>query len=114
MNMIVKWIMFALLIMFIAWIIPGITITGFISALFVVLVISLVNTFIRPLIEFISLPLNMLTLGLFSLVINAVLFLLVAKLSPGFQIDGFVNGLLGALILSVFTPMIDKINIRKN
>ena len=113
MNMIVKWILFALLIMFIAWIIPGITITGFVSALFVVLILGLVNTFIRPLIEFISLPLNFITLGLFSLVINALLFLLVAKLSPGFQIDGFVSGLLGALILSVFTPIIDNIDIKK-
>ena len=114
MNMIVKWILFALLIMFIAWIIPGITITGFVSALFVVLILGLVNTFIRPILEFVSLPLNFITRGLFSLVVNALLFLLVGKLSPGFQIGGFVSGLLGALILSVFTPMIDKINIMKN
>lgn len=114
MNMIIKWIMFAILIMFVAWLIPGITITGFISALFVVLVFSLVNVFIRPLLEFISLPLNILTLGIFSLVVNALLFILVAKLSPGFQIDGFWSGFFGALILSVLSPLIDKINIAKH
>ena len=113
MNMILKWILFALLIMFIAWVIPGITVTGFISALIVVIVLSIVNLFIRPLVELISLPLNVITLGIFSLIVNALLFLLAAKFSPGFQIDGFWSGFFGALILSVFTPMIDKINIRK-
>ena len=113
MNIILKWILFALLIMFIAWVIPGITVTGFISALIVVIVLSIVNLFIRPLVELISLPLNVITLGIFSLIINALLFLLAAKFSPGFQIDGFWSGFFGALILSVFTPMIDKINIRK-
>lgn len=114
MNLLVKWVLFALLIMFIAWIIPGITITGFLSALFVVVVLSLVNIFIRPLIQLISLPLNVITLGLFSLIINALLFLLVAKFSPGFQIDGFWSGLFGALILSVMTPLVDKIKISKH
>lgn len=113
MNIILKWILFALLIMFIAWVIPGITVTGFISALIVVIVLSIVNLFIRPLVELISLPLNVITLGIFSLIVNALLFLLAAKFSPGFQIDGFWSGFFGALILSVFTPMIDKINISK-
>lgn len=114
MNMILKWILFALLIMFIAWVIPGITITGFLSALFVVIILSVVNILIRPLVNFISLPLNVITLGIFSLIINALLFLLVAKFSPGFQIDGFWSGFFGALILSVFGPLIDKINIHRN
>lgn len=113
MNIIVKWILFAFLIMFIAWVLPGITITGFLSALIVVFVFGLVNTLIRPLVNFIALPLNIVTLGIFSLVINALLFLLVAKFSPGFQIDGFWNGFFGALILSIFTPLIDNINISK-
>lgn len=113
MNLVLKWIVFALLIMLIAWVIPGITVTGFVSALFVVLIISLVNLFIRPLVQFISLPLNVLTLGLFSLIINALLFILVAKLSPGFQIDGFWSGFFGALILSVATPLVDKINVKR-
>ncbi len=113
MNMILKWILTALLIMVIAWILPGITVSGFLSAMIVVLVIGLINIFIKPLVKFISLPINILTLGLFSLVINALLFLLVAKIAPGFSIDGFWSGFFGALILSVFTPLIDKININK-
>ena len=114
MNLVLRWIVFALLIMLIAWVIPGITVTGFLSAMFVVVIISIVNLFVRPLVQLISLPLNVFTLGLFSLVVNALLFLLVAKLSPGFQIDGFWSGFFGALILSVATPLIDKINVKKS
>lgn len=113
MNVIIRWILFALLIMLIAWIIPGITITGFVSALIVVVILSIVNVLIRPIVQFVSLPLNVLTLGIFSLIINALLFLLVAKFSPGFQIDGFWSGFFGALILSIMTPLIDKIKASK-
>ena len=114
MNFILKWILFALLIVAISVVIPGITVTSFLSAMFVVVVIGFVNLFIRPIVKFISLPLNVLTLGLFSLIVNALLFLLVAKFSPGFQIDGFWNGFFGALILSIFMPVIDKIKIGGN
>ena len=113
MTLLIKWVLFALLIMFIAWVLPGITITGFLSALFVVIILSLVNILIRPLINLISLPLNVLTLGIFSLVINALLFILVARFSPGFEIEGFWSALFGALILSVMSPLIDKIKIGK-
>lgn len=114
MNTAVKWILLTLLIMLIAAIVPGITVSGFLSAALVVAVIGLVNLFVRPMAEFISVPLNFLTIGLFSLVVNALLFLLVAKLSPGFSIDGFWSGFAGAFILSVFAPLIDKINITRN
>ena len=113
MTMLIKWVLFALLIMFIAWVVPGISISSFSSAMFVVVILSLVNIFIRPLINFVSLPLNVITLGIFSLVINALLFLLVAKFSPGFQIEGFFNGMLGAIILSVLSPIVEKVQIRK-
>ncbi len=109
MNLLVRWVLLALLIMLIAWVIPGITITGFLAAMVVVVIIGIVNLLIRPLVQLISLPLNILTLGIFSLIVNALLFILVAKFSPGFQIDGFWSGFFGALILSVISPFIDKI-----
>ncbi len=110
---IVRWILSALLIIFIAWIIPGITISNFVSALIVVVIMGLVNIFIRPLVQLISLPLNFLTLGIFGLIINALLFLLVGKIAPGFTINGFWAGFFGALILSVFTPLINNIGVKK-
>ncbi len=113
MNFFIKWVLFALLIMAIAFFIPGITISGFISAMIVVVIMSLINLLVRPIVEFISLPLNFITLGLFSLIVNALLFLLIAKFSPGFEIAGFWSGFWGALVLSIFTPLIDKIKIGK-
>ena len=110
MNLIIKWILFALLIIAIAWIVPGIEITGFLSALIAVIIISFVNAFIKPILQFISLPINFLTLGLFSLIINALMLLLSAKLSPGFEIEGFWSGFFGAILLSIFAPLISKID----
>lgn len=106
MNLIIKWILFALLIMLIAWIVPGIEVTGIFGALIAVVIIALVNIFIKPILQIISLPINFITLGLFSLVINALMLLLSAKLSPGFEVDGFWSGFWGAILLSIFAPFI--------
>ena len=112
-NMIVKWIFLAFVIMLTAWLIPGISISGFGAALVVVLVMGLVNVLIRPIVKLISLPLNVLTLGIFSLIINTLLFMLVAKFSPGFEISGFWSGFFGAIVLSVLTPLVDKVGTKQ-
>lgn len=106
---IIRWILSALLIMFIAWIIPGISVSNFVSALIAVVVIALVNTFIKPFVQFISLPINFLTLGLFSFVINALMLILAGKIAPGIEIEGFWSALLGSLLLSVFAPIISNL-----
>ncbi len=112
-NTLVRWILSALLVILIAWIVPGITVTNFLTAMLVVVIIALINTFIKPLVEFISLPINFLTLGLFGLVINALLFMLAGKLAPGFEVEGFWSALLGSLLLSVLTPLINKLSVKK-
>ena len=76
-GMLLRWVIYALSIMLVAWIVPGIYIRNFGSALLVAVVMALVNAFIKPLIMFISLPINFLTLGLFTFVINALLFFFV-------------------------------------
>lgn len=109
--MILRWILFALAIMFTAWIVPGITVANFLSAMLVVLIIALINIFVKPLLMFITLPINFLTLGLFTFVINALLLMLAGFLAPGFQVNGFWSALLGSLVLSLIgiaINMIDK------
>lgn len=98
-----KWLALALAIMFTGWVIPGITISSFVSALIAAIVIALVNLFIKPILIFLTLPINILTLGLFILVINALLFLFVAYLVPGIEIDGFWSAFLGALLLTILS-----------
>ena len=100
-KFLLRWILSALIIMLTAHLIPGITITGFWYAMLVVAVMSLVNAFIKPIIMLISFPINALTLGVFTFIINAGLFMLVAKITPGFAIDNFWSALAGAVIVAV-------------
>lgn len=98
-----KWLILALAIMFTGWIVPGISISSFTTALLAAIAIALVNVFIKPILVFLTLPINILTLGIFILVINALLFMFVAYLVPGVEVDGFWSAFLGALILSVLS-----------
>ena len=99
--LLLKWIGLALGIMFVGWVVPGITISNFVTALIAAVVIALINVFIKPVLIFLTLPINILTLGLFILVINALLFMFVAFLVPGVQVEGFWSAFLGALLLSI-------------
>lgn len=103
MTIILKWLALSLAIMFVGWIIPGITVSSFVTALIASVVVALVNLFIKPVLVFLTLPINILTLGLFILVINALLFMFVAYLIPGVEVDGFLSAFLGALLLSIFS-----------
>lgn len=108
-NTLLRWFLYALLIVFISWIVPGIEVDNFLSAMLVCIIIALINTFIKPILQFITLPITILTLGLFSLVINALMFMLAGWLAPGFEIEGFLSALLGSVLLSLFSLGISKI-----
>lgn len=83
-----------------AYIVPGVTIT-FTGAIIAAVVLGALNLFIRPILTILTLPINILTLGLFSLVVNALLVMLTALLVPGFSVDGFWTALFFALVLAV-------------
>ena len=72
----VRWICFALALIFTAWVIPGIEVTSFLSAMFACVIIALINTFVKPVLQLVTLPINFLTVGLFSFVLNALLLML--------------------------------------
>ena len=105
-----RWLLYSLVILFIAWLIPGISVSGIQSALIAIVIIGLINAILKPLVYLITLPINLLTLGLFSLVINALLFMLAGYLTPGFNVEGFWSALLGSLILSALSVPINKID----
>ncbi len=98
-----KWVGLALAMMFVGWIVPGITISNFVTALIAAAVIALINIFIKPILVFLTLPINILTLGIFILVINALLFMFVAYLVPGVEVNGFWSAFIGALLLSILS-----------
>ena len=99
MQILISWFLSALAIMVAAYLLPGVEITGFFPALAAAVVIGLINTFIKPILIILTLPINILTLGLFTLVINALLIILASKLVPGFQVNGFGWAILFSIVL---------------
>ena len=111
MVLLIRWIFYTLAILFVAWLVPGIFVENFQSAMLVTVIMALINIFIRPLIVFITLPINLLTLGLFGLVINALLFMLAGYIAPGFYVDGFLAAFLGSVVLSFLGLIINMITL---
>lgn len=83
-----------------SYVLPGVRVDSFLTAVIVAIILGVVNAFIKPLLVLLTLPVTILTLGLFIFVINAVLVLLVARVVPGFTVDGFWTALLFSFVLS--------------
>ena len=103
MTLIVRWFINALALMLVAYLYSGVQVEGIFAALIAALVLGLVNAFIRPLLVLLTLPVTVLTLGLFIFVINAFLFWFVAEVVKGFTVTGFMAALIGSLMFSVVT-----------
>ena len=93
--------MSALALWLVARIVPGIEVRDFGAALIATLVIAIVDAVIGPVLRFLAWPLTVLTLGLFRLVINALLLMLAAMFTPGFRVRGFLNAIIGSIVLTV-------------
>ncbi len=101
MKFLLSWLLSALAIVITAYLLPGVELAGFFAALVTALILGLINAFLRPLLVLLTLPLTILTLGLFTLVINAVLILLAAAVVPGFAVHGFWWAFVFGLVLAV-------------
>ena len=104
---ILRWIFNALPLMLITYLVPGVSVQNFYTALIAALVLALINAVIRPLIILLTLPVNILTLGLFTLVINAILFWFVATVVKGFNVAGFWPAFWAALIFSIISVILN-------
>ena len=87
-------------------IVPGLQLAGVSTAIMAALVWGLVNTLVRPIFLFFTFPLQVLTLGLFTLIINGIMLALTAKLVPGFTIGSFSSAFIGALVLSIISMIL--------
>lgn len=101
MNLIIRWFATAATLLIIAYAVPGITVAGVYIALVTAVLLGLVNVVIRPLFVILTLPLNILTLGLFTFVINALMFWFVSSFVAGFAVAGFWAAFIGALLLTI-------------
>ena len=103
MHLLIRWIVNAAALMLVAYLYSGVTVTSFGAALVAALVLGLVNAVVRPILVLLTLPVTLLTLGLFLFVINALLFWFVAEVVQGFQVAGFGAALLGSILYSIIT-----------
>lgn len=101
MFLIIRWLLNALTLIGIAYYLPGIGVSGFYSAMITALILGLVNAVIKPIIVLFTLPINILTLGLFTFIINAFLFWFVGTVVKGFEVSGFWPAFFGALIMTL-------------
>ncbi|TGU72451.1 phage holin family protein [Geomonas terrae] len=109
MGLIIKWLLNGVAIVITAYLLPGVSLTGFGAALITALVLGLINTFIKPVLMLLTLPLNILTLGLLTFVINALLIMLTSALVSGFTVHGFGWALLFSLVLSIVSYILNVI-----
>jgi putative membrane protein len=112
MRILAVWLINTVALAAVAYLMPSVSIASPGAALVAALVLGLVNTLIRPLLVLLTLPVTVLTLGLFILVINGLLFWAVGSFVPGFQVAGFWPGVIGALVYSVFSWLLSALVLR--
>lgn len=101
MSIIFNWLLSAIAIMISAYVLPGVHVAGFTVALILAVILGVINAILKPILLVLTLPINILTLGLFTFVINAFLVLLAASLVKGFSVDSFWWALAFSLVLSL-------------
>lgn len=109
MGIIIRILISAVAVYIASYVIPGITVSGFGAALVVAIVLGLLNAFLKPILVILTIPITILTLGLFYLIINVIMVYLAASLVSGFAVSGFFAALLFSILVSIVTWAIDAI-----
>ena len=109
MQFLINWIVSTLAIIITGYLLPGVKIEGFFVALVTALVLGLLNAVVKPILFILTLPINILTLGLFTFVLNALIIMLVSAIVPGFKVNGFLSALLFSLVLTIINFVLNPI-----
>lgn len=113
MDLLIVWLITAFSLLVVAWLPTGVEIEGFGKALLAALVFGVLNALLKPILQILALPFNILTLGLFSFVVNAIIFGLAAYFVTGFNLkNGFISALLGSIALSLVSRFLEFIILR--
>lgn len=110
MGILINWILSGLTVFAASYLLPGVHVKSFITALIAALVIGIINAILKPVLLFLTLPINIITLGLFTFVINALLIMLAANLVNGFTVDSFLWALILSLVLSIINSVLHSLN----
>lgn len=112
-RMTIKWLALTASIMITSYLIDGISVAGISSAFLAAAVLGILNVFLRPIALILTLPVNILSLGLFTFVINALMLIITSKLIPGFNVDGFWAAVIGSLLISIVSWVINMFTSEK-
>ena len=107
-GLVLRWLILAAAIIIAAYLFPGIEISGLGTALFAAMVLGFLNAFFRPILLLLTLPINVLTLGLFTFVINAILLQMTSGVIGGLVVSGFGSALFGSLIISIVSGLLSS------
>ncbi len=107
--LITKWLILTISIMAASYLIDGIEVSGFFSAFFAAGILGILNMFFKPILIILTLPVNILTLGLFTLVINAFLLMMVSGVIKGFVVKGFFSAVFGSIVISVISWILNEV-----
>lgn len=108
MKFILRLLLSAATLMLVSYIVPGIHVTSAVPAIFAAFLLGIANALVRPILIILTLPITILTLGIFIFVINAALFLWIASFVEGFAVDGFWSALFGSLLMSIISSYLHK------
>lgn len=110
MNILINLLLSAIAVFVAAYILPGVEVESFVTAFVAAIVLGVINAFLKPVLLILTLPINLLTLGLFTFVLNALLILLASNIVPGFQVNGFIWALILSLVLAVINFFLHNLN----
>lgn len=110
MKLLVKFVILVISIYIASYIIPGVTISSVSTLLVVSIVLGLINTFVKPILVILTFPLTVVTLGIFLLILNGLLVLLVGNIVPGFHISGLFVAILFSIVVSVVSSLLSRIS----
>lgn len=106
MTLLLVWILNAVALLIVAYILPGISVASFGSALIAALVLGLLNTLVKPVLILLTLPITVVTLGLFLIVLNALVFWFAGSILKGFHVEGFWWAVIGAIVYSIVSGLL--------
>jgi putative membrane protein len=108
MGILIRWVILTASIIIASYLLEGIRVSGFFSAFFAAAALGILNALFRPILLILTLPINVLTLGLFTFIINALMLKMASGIIPGFEVHGFWTAVIGSLIISVISWLLNS------
>jgi putative membrane protein len=108
-NFLLTWLLAAVSLVITAYLVPGFVIKSFVAALIASVILGLVNAIVRPILVVLTLPITIVSLGLFLFIVNAITIWLAGYLTPGFDVNGFIPALIGSIVLTIVSSVLNRL-----